>query len=67
MQALVQILDNAREAMPAGGTLRVESRATLGDKLILVSMAYVEESDVPAFNPKVVFVNEKNQPVKKKK
>lgn len=39
----------------------------VGDKIIMVSTSYVEEADVPAFSPTVIFVNEKNQPIKKKK
>ena len=34
----------------------------VGDKIIIVSTSFVEESEVPSFSPKVVFVNEKNQP-----
>ena len=37
----------------------------VGDKLILVSTSFVEESDVPAFSPRVIFVDEKNQLLKK--
>ena len=34
----------------------------VGDKVIIVSMSWVDESDVPSFAPKVVFVNESNRP-----
>jgi aspartate 1-decarboxylase len=33
----------------------------VGDKIIIVSSAWIEEKDVPAFSPKVVFVNDRNQ------
>ena len=36
------------------------------DKVIIISAAYVDESDVPSFSPKVVFVNDKNKRVLKK-
>jgi aspartate 1-decarboxylase len=39
------------------------------DKIILVSMSFVDESEVPAFQPKVIFVDDKNRrvdPAKKK-
>src|SRR5579863_2080844 len=32
----------------------------VGDKVIIISTAVVEERDVPTFSPKVVFVNDKN-------
>ena len=38
-----------------------------GDKIIIVSTSFVDESEAPSFNPKVVFVNDNNEPVKKKK
>lgn len=38
----------------------------VGDKIILISTAVIDENDVPAFSPKVVFVNEKNKKVSKK-
>ena len=37
-----------------------------GDKVIIISAAFVDESDVPSFSPKVVFVNAKNKRVPKK-
>ena len=37
----------------------------VGDKLILVSTSFVNESEVPSFSPKVVFVDEKNKRVRK--
>ena len=37
-----------------------------GDKVILISSAMVQESEVPAFTTKVIFVNEKNKIVSKK-
>src|SRR5579872_4801660 len=36
-----------------------------GDTLILVSTSFVNESEVPSFSPKVVFVDEKNKRVRK--
>lgn len=36
------------------------------DKVIIISIALVDESDVPSFSPKVVFVNDKNKKVSKK-
>ena len=36
-----------------------------GDKVILISSAMVQESEVPAFTTKVIFVNEKNKIVPK--
>ena len=38
----------------------------VGDKVIIISSAMVEESEVPSYAPKVVFVNDKNKPVPKK-
>lgn len=38
----------------------------VGDKVIIISTAVVEEQQVPSFNPKVVFVNDKNKRVSKK-
>jgi aspartate 1-decarboxylase len=38
----------------------------VGDKVIIISCAMVDESEVPSFSPKVVFVNEKNKHVPKK-
>lgn len=38
----------------------------VGDKVIILSTAMVDESEVPAFSPQVVFVNEKNKRVPKK-
>ena len=37
-----------------------------GDKIIIISSAMVQESEVPAFTTKVIFVNEKNKIVSKK-
>jgi aspartate 1-decarboxylase len=37
-----------------------------GDKVIIITSAMVDESEVPSFSPKVVFVNEKNKQVSKK-
>lgn len=37
-----------------------------GDKIIIVSMAFVDETDVPSFSPKVIFVNDKNKRVSKR-
>ena len=37
----------------------------VGDKVIIISTAVVEERDVPTFAPKVVFVNDKNKVVRK--
>ena len=39
---------------------------TVKDKVIIISVALVDESDVPSFSPKVVFVNDKNKRVPKK-
>jgi len=36
------------------------------DKVIIISAAMVEESEVPSYAPKVVFVNDKNKKVPKK-
>ena len=36
------------------------------DKVIIVSAAMIDESDVPSFSPKVVFVDDKNKVVPKK-
>ena len=41
-------------------------RGVVKDKVIIISAAFVDESDVPAFSPKVVFVNDKNKRVSKK-
>jgi aspartate 1-decarboxylase len=38
----------------------------VGDKVIIISSAMVEESEVPSYSPQVVFVNEKNKRVPKK-
>jgi aspartate 1-decarboxylase len=38
----------------------------VGDKVIIISSAMVDENDVPSFSPKVVFVNDKNKRVPKK-
>lgn len=38
----------------------------IGDKLIIISSSMVDEADVPAFSPKVVFVNDKNKRVPQK-
>jgi aspartate 1-decarboxylase len=38
----------------------------VGDKVIIISSAMVDENDVPSFSPKVVIVNEKNKRVVKK-
>jgi aspartate 1-decarboxylase len=38
----------------------------VGDKVIIISAAMVDETEVPSFSPKVVFVNEKNKQVTKK-
>jgi aspartate 1-decarboxylase len=34
-----------------------------GDKVIVISTSWVEESEVPSFSPKVIFVDEKNRAV----
>jgi aspartate 1-decarboxylase len=34
-----------------------------GDKIIILSTSMVDENEVPAFAPKVIFVNEKNRRV----
>lgn len=39
----------------------------VGDKIIIVSTGVVDESEVPAFSPKVIFVDEKNRIAKPKK
>ena len=36
------------------------------DKVIIISTAMVDESEVPSFSPKVVFVDDKNKKVSKK-
>lgn len=36
------------------------------DKVIIVSAAMIDESEVPSFSPKVVFVDDKNRTVPKK-
>jgi len=36
------------------------------DKVIIISTAWVDESDIPSFSPKVVFVNDKNKRTLKK-
>ena len=38
----------------------------VGDKVIIISTAIVDESEVPSYSPKVVFVNEKNKRTAKK-
>ena len=38
----------------------------IGDKVIIISSAMVDESDVSSFSPKVVFVNDKNKITPKK-
>jgi aspartate 1-decarboxylase len=38
----------------------------VGDKVILISSAMVDETDVPSFSPKVIYFNEKNKRVSKK-
>ena len=38
----------------------------VGDKVIIISTALVDEGDVPSHSPQVVFVNEKNRKVSKK-
>ncbi len=38
----------------------------VGDKVIIISTSVLTESEVPAFLPKVIFVNERNGRVKKK-
>jgi aspartate 1-decarboxylase len=38
----------------------------VGDKVIIISSAMVEESEVPSYSPQVVFVNEKNKKASKK-
>src|SRR5258707_7325622 len=38
----------------------------VGDKVIIISAAMVDEIDVPSFSPKVVFVNEKNKRILRK-
>jgi len=37
-----------------------------GDKVIIVSIGIVQESEVPSFSPRVIFVNEKNRIVTRK-
>jgi aspartate 1-decarboxylase len=37
----------------------------IGDKIILVATAFVEDKDIASFVPRVIFVDEKNRPVKK--
>jgi len=37
-----------------------------GDKVIIISTATVDESEVPSYTPKVVFVNDKNKRVAKR-
>lgn len=37
-----------------------------GDKIIIITSAMVDETEVPSFSPKVVFVNDKNKRVPKK-
>ncbi len=37
-----------------------------GDKVIIIAAAMVEEAEVPAFKPKVVFVDESNKILSKK-
>ena len=39
IQALVQILNNARDAMPGGGVIRIETRGAMGDKLLMVKIS----------------------------
>jgi len=38
----------------------------VGDKVIIISSAMVDDADVPAFSPQVIYVNEKNKKVPKK-
>jgi aspartate 1-decarboxylase len=38
----------------------------VGDKVIIISTSFVDESEVPSFLPKVVFVNDKNKKIIKK-
>ena len=38
----------------------------VGDHVIIVSTSFVEEGEVPSFNPKVVFVDGRNRPTDKK-
>ena len=38
----------------------------VGDKVIIISSAMVDESEVPSYAPRVIFVNEKNKRVQKK-
>jgi aspartate 1-decarboxylase len=38
----------------------------VGDKVIIIAAAMVDETEVPSFTPKVVFVNEQNKIVTKK-
>jgi aspartate 1-decarboxylase len=38
----------------------------VGDKIIIISSAMVDESEVPSYSPQVVFVNEKNKRASKK-
>ena len=37
----------------------------VGDKIIIISTAIVEDSQAPSFSPKIVFVNEKNKKITK--
>ena len=50
---------------PASGVICLNGAAArlgmVGDKLIIVSTAWVADSEVPSFSPKVVFVNEHNE------
>jgi aspartate 1-decarboxylase len=52
------------------GQIRLNGAAArlgmVGDKIIIVSTAQVDESDVPKFSPKVIFVNDKNKSIPKK-
>lgn len=38
----------------------------VGDKVIIISSAMVDEQDVPSFTPQVVFVNDQNKRLPKK-
>src|SRR5262245_55079136 len=38
----------------------------VGDKIIIISSAMVDESEVPSYSPKVVYVDEKNKRVSRK-
>lgn len=47
-----------------GGTARW---AVIGDRILVISYAMIENREASAFKPKVIFVNEENKIVKKNK